>query len=264
MNGSMPLFVAISIQTNSCCNLKCRFCFYGQYQDYASDEIIETDVIIKMLTELSDLGYKGRVSLYNLNEPLTDSRMVELLALAKAKLPDSFHFFSTNGLLLNQARLETILQCVDVVRINRYGELPALDFSSPKVDLRDKRGFYTQANSNRGGNLAHLPAAALPGRQACANPFGQLVIMPPGIAVLCCSDGFKQVQLGDIRRESLEGIWRGPKFQSIRASLASGRRSEIPLCKNCSIDGGGFYEYFFDPDRFYQIIQSASERCHDK
>ena len=254
MIESMPLFAAISIQTNQVCNLRCRFCFYGQYFSYGNDEIISTDVIRKIFTELVALGYKGRICLYNLNEPLTDRRIVDLLALAKSMLPDGVHFFSTNGTLLTQSLLDTILKYADVVRINRYDKIPELDLSHAKVDIRDKRNFFPYANSNRGGSLTGLPAASLSGKRACANPFGQLVIMPPGIAVLCCADGFKQIQLGDVRHESLEQIWRGRRFHTIRTYLASGRRSEIPLCKNCSIEGGGFYEYFVNPDHFDRIV----------
>ena len=259
MRERFPLFTAISIQTNSHCNLRCKFCFYGQYDNYGNDEIIEIGVIKKIFKELSELNYKGRVSLYNLNEPLTDSRIVDLLALAKSMLPDSFHFFSTNGVLLNQKCLDTILKYVDVVRINCYSKIPALDFKSPKVDFRDKRNFFEHANSNRGGNLIGLPAVGKPGAQTCANPFGQLVIMPPGKTVLCCADGFKENQLGDVRHKSLEQIWYGPKFKAIRASLAWGKRSNIPLCRNCSVDGGGFYEYFLNPVRFHQIIARFKE-----
>lgn len=254
MTGCVPLFAAISIQTNSHCNLRCPFCFYGQYEDYGTDEIIATSVIRQMFDQLAAMNYRGRVSLYSMNEPLTDERMLELLALAKRRLPECTHFLSTNGVLLTQPLLNRILAHVDRLRIDQYGSIPALDYADPRIDLRDKRDFLPHAGSNRGGSLHDLPAAARPGNGTCANPFGHLVIVPPGVAVLCCADGFKQVQLGDVRTESLAQIWYGPGFQSIRASLAAGRRDAIPLCRACSIDGGGFYEYFLDPSPFERAI----------
>jgi len=255
MSDRPPLFAAISIQTNSRCNLKCPFCFYGQYEDYTTDQIIETEVIYRIFDELVMLNFRGRVSLYNMNEPLTDGRIPGLLAAARSHLPDCFHLLSTNGTLLTQAHLDRILTHVDRLRVNQYHKLPPLDYTSPKIDLQDKGGFLQRAGSNRGGNLRDLPAAAQPGTGPCANPFGQLVIMPPGIAVLCCADGFKQIQLGDVRIESLEQIWHGPRFQAIRANLASGRRDKVSLCRACSVVRGGFYEYFLTPSRFERIIE---------
>jgi hypothetical protein len=249
-----PLFAAVSIQTNSRCNLQCPFCFYGQYRDYGTDEIIATDVVLKILNELAALNYRGRISLYNMNEPLTDGRIVDLLALASSCLPDCIHFLSTNGVLLTQLLLERILAQVDRLRINRYGRIPALDYSDPRIALQEKRDFLPHAGSNRGGSLHNLPAAARPGKGTCANPFGQMVIMPPGIAVLCCADGFKQVRMGDVRTESLAQIWYGPGFQAVRARLTAGQRDALPLCRTCSVDGGGFYEYFLDPSHFERTI----------
>jgi hypothetical protein len=255
MSKLPPLFAAISIQTNSRCNLSCPFCFYGQYENYATDEIIETEVVYRIFDELARLNFRGRVSLYNMNEPLTDGRILDLLTAARARLPDCFHLLSTNATLLTQTLLDQLLVYVDRLRINQYHTLPPLDYTSPKIDVQDKRGFLHRAGSNRGGNLRDLPAAAQASTGPCANPFGQLVIMPPGTAVLCCADGFKQVQLGDVRTEALERIWYGRGFQAIRASLAGGRRDKLPLCRVCSVVRGGFYEYFLTPSRFEHIIE---------
>lgn len=261
--NDLPLFDAIAIQTNSCCNLRCKFCLYGQYPDYNSEEIISTDVVNTIFAQLAALEYRGRISLYNLNEPLTDPRIVELLQQAHQSLPDAFHFFSTNGLLLTQELLDTIVACTDHVRINQYSRLPDLDYDDKKIDLRDKHNFFALANSNRGGNLRGLPSAGTIGQGACANPFGQLVIMPPGVAVLCCADGFRQVVLGDVRHQTLEEIWYGPAFQSVREKLAANQRHKIPLCKQCNIEKGCFYEYYLHPSYYDDLIQDYAMTLND-
>ncbi|MCB0617893.1 MAG: SPASM domain-containing protein [Saprospiraceae bacterium] len=255
MKEPFPIFSAISIQTNSLCNLKCRFCFYGQYDNYNSKVRIEDEHVYKMLDELQAIEYRGRVSLYNMNEPLTDKRILAFLRYAKKSLPDCFHFFSTNGRLLTQPLLNEILPLVDQLRINNYGELRDLEDSDPKVDRRDKTHFFQQADSNRGGQLTGMAAADRRGIGPCANPFGHLVVMPPGVAVLCCSDGFKQVQLGDIRRQSLSEIWHGEAYQTVRRALANGDRRAIGLCRDCSIEGGGFFDYFLKPQEYRSIIE---------
>jgi MoaA/NifB/PqqE/SkfB family radical SAM enzyme len=254
VRSNFPLFSAVSIQTNSLCNLKCRFCFYGQYENYQSDIRMETEVVHKVIDELKSLEFKGRVSLYNMNEPLTDKRIMDFLSYGRKQLPDCFHFFSTNGRLLTQSLLDQIVSLVDSVRINNYKKLRSLNYEHPKIDLRDKADFINQADSNRGGNLSGLQAANKTGQGPCANPFGHLVIMPPGIVVLCCSDGLKQMQLGDIRAKSIEEIWFGEGFYKIRYALANGKRNAIPLCRNCTVEGGGFYDYFNNPEAYEDLI----------
>lgn len=255
MEKTLPLFSAIAIQTNSLCNLRCPFCLYGQYVDYNSEEIIATELVEKIFTELAALQYRGRVALYNLNEPLTDPRIVSFLQKAHEKIPQAFHFFSTNGVLLNQDLLDDILAYTDLVRINQYSHLPALDYHDKKFDMRDKQNFFEMANSNRGGNLAGLPSANAIGHGICANPFGQLVIMPPGVAVLCCADGFRQMVMGDIRHQSLEEIWYGSAFQFVREKLANNRRHELVLCGQCNIEKGCFYDYYLHPVYYDDLIQ---------
>ena len=186
-------------------------------------------------------------------------RIIGFLTYARQRLPDCFHFFSTNGRLLTQPLLNTILTLTDHVRVNCYDRLPPLDYNHPKVDLRDKTHFTSFANSNRGGNLHGLDAAKKIGKGPCANPFGQLVIMPPGTVVLCCSDGFKRIKLGDVCSHPIKEIWWGEPFHTIRRALANGNRKELTLCQECSVEGVGFYDYFIDPEKYQDIIEKFKQ-----
>lgn len=263
MSEPVPLFIAVSIQTNQRCNMACRFCYYGQYPRYQTDESLPTALIEKIFSELAGAGYHGRLALYNMNDPLTDERIVGLLQSARSMLPDCRHYLSTNGRLLTQGLLDAILECVDVLRVNDYGGLPELDFSSPKVDLRDKRAFWGRADNNRGGSLHGLPSAHTAGPDPCANPFGQLVVVPPGVVVLCCSDGFRQEVMGDVRRTGIVDIWRGSRFQEIRRRLAAGLRKNLALCRGCSVRGGGFLEYFDRPELFHMLFERFRRGDYD-
>lgn len=263
MSEPFPLFTAVSIQTNQRCNLACRFCYYGQYPRYGTEERIPTELIERIFSELADADYRGRISLYNMNDPLTDERIVSLLQSARSMLPRCRHYLSTNGRLLTQDLLDAILQHVDVLRLNNYGGLSELDFSSPRVDLRNKLAFWELADNNRGGALDGLPSAAEAGAHPCANPFGQLVIVPPGMVVLCCSDGFRQEVMGDARRTNVVDIWRGSRFREVRRKLASGRRGDLALCSRCSVKGGGFLEYFERPERFWTLVERSGRGDYD-
>lgn len=254
MPPELPLFTAISLQTNQRCSLRCRFCFYGQYRDYGHDDVLPTPLLLSLFDQLGALGFGGRLALYNINEPLTDPRLLELLDEARRRVPRAHLFLSTNGVQLDPDLLGRLLERVDQLRIDSYGEPPPVDRDHPKIDFQDKRGFFARASSNRGGSLRGLPAAAAPGQGACANPFGQLVVIPPGIAVLCCGDGFARAPMGDVRHRSLEAIWYGQSFARARRLLATGRRAALTPCAGCSVSGGAFMEYFQDPRRFEALV----------
>lgn len=255
----IPVFVSLVIQTNSRCNLKCPFCFYGQDREYGGGAIMETSVIHKIFDDLADMDYTGRLSLYNMNEPLTDHRIIDLLKAAKEQLPACCHTLSTNGVLLTQPLLDELLIYLDRLRINCYSSVPDLNYSDHKIDYCDKRRFRSAAENNRGGNLKNLPAVKGPATGPCANPFAQMVIMPPGKVVLCCSDGYQRVILGDVKYQSVSDIWNGSAFTAVRDALVARKRNRMALCRNCSISGGGFFEYFEDPRRYDRLMKNYLE-----
>jgi MoaA/NifB/PqqE/SkfB family radical SAM enzyme len=55
------------------------------------------ELIHKVLRELGDLGYKGRITPYIFNEPLRDKRLLEFAGLAKVLVPKAHFMISTNG-----------------------------------------------------------------------------------------------------------------------------------------------------------------------
>ncbi len=70
------LFEHIKIQTNNICTRMCPFCYFGNKIDpRVSGQILKTDVVYQLIDELAALGYSGRLSFFEINEPLTDARI---------------------------------------------------------------------------------------------------------------------------------------------------------------------------------------------
>lgn len=253
----VPAPLAVMIETRRTCNLKCKFCFYGQY-DYSKNESEEmtTEVVEKIFDDLARMNYRGRLSLYNINEPLQDPRLLTFLESARHKLPECRHVLLTNGLLLTQSVLDRLTMLLDRIDINNYGKIPDLDYSSPVIRVMNMKGFYQIAPSNRGGSLVGLPAATRTGTKACMNPLAQMVIVAPGIVQLCCADGFAEVVAGDVRTASVEDVWQGDVLAHIRELHATGRRSQINICAKCSIDEGSFHEFRAN----YETLQNVNTR----
>ncbi len=102
------------------------------------------------------------------------------------------------------------------------------------------RGVAAQytALENRGGNIAGFSALnAGEGRifRDCNRLFKHAYILFNGDLVLCCTDYYKSIVLGNAGQNTIEDVWNGPRAQKIRHDFLRGDLSQNPLCANCEI-----------------------------
>ncbi len=67
----------------------------------------------------------------------------------------------------------------------------------------------------------------------CWRMWHSCVITWDGLVVPCCFDKDATHQLGDLKNEPFEKIWKNGKYQSFRGSLLKARK-EIDICTNCT------------------------------
>lgn len=67
----------------------------------------------------------------------------------------------------------------------------------------------------------------------CWKMWHSCVITWDGKVVPCCFDKDAHYQLGEMKKQTFESIWRGESYTRFRQSLIKSR-SEIEMCKNCS------------------------------
>jgi hypothetical protein len=73
-----------------------------------------------------------------------------------------------------------------------------------------------------------------PLRYLCSYPFRSVVVLWDGRVVPCCRDDDGRLILGDLNRQTLAEIWRGPVARELRRRH---RRSDLPpghLCSGCA------------------------------
>lgn len=68
---------------------------------------------------------------------------------------------------------------------------------------------------------------------ACPYIFYTLMINVEGIVHLCCFDWSTQVNVGDMREQSLQEIWNGDKIREFWAMHLRGDRYQNPACRDC-------------------------------
>ncbi len=63
----------------------------------------------------------------------------------------------------------------------------------------------------------------------------EIAVMWDGTVSACCYDADASMPVGDIRRESLQDIWKGKPLAAMRDAHAGNRFEQFDLCKNCEV-----------------------------
>lgn len=111
-----PMFSRIQIQTVSWCNRSCAFCPSGKFP--VPKTYMPLEVYHRVIDQLHDLDFSGRISPYLMNESLLDKRLPDLITYARKRCPQSWIAINTNGDALSENLIirlfEAGLNCMDV------------------------------------------------------------------------------------------------------------------------------------------------------
>jgi len=240
---SEPKIETIQIETINRCNGTCSFCPVNKYVDSRKMTQMEPELFKKIIQELVDMNYTGRIALFSNNEPLLDFDIEKKAEYVKKKLPKSFVYLYTNGTLMNVERFKKLVNWLDQMIIDNYNdnlkinenlkkiaELCLKDETlNKKVEIhlrKENEVLYTrggQAPNNTKKEIRDYP---------CFLPFNQLIIRPDGKVSLCCSDALGKMTLGDIKIQSIKEIWTSETYSEIRGKIIEDI-SSIELCKYC-------------------------------
>jgi radical SAM protein with 4Fe4S-binding SPASM domain len=67
----------------------------------------------------------------------------------------------------------------------------------------------------------------------CWRMWSGCVVTWDGLVVPCCFDKDASHQMGDLKKDAFQTLWRSGKYQKFRQSILKSRQ-EIDICKNCS------------------------------
>jgi len=71
-------------------------------------------------------------------------------------------------------------------------------------------------------------------RKPCALIWQKMVVDWNGDVVLCCDDWNHSTVLGNLKKQTIEEIWKGEKLRKIREAHIKGEFYKIPLCSGCN------------------------------
>jgi radical SAM protein with 4Fe4S-binding SPASM domain len=236
------MFRAVELEVNSMCNRKCGYCpnsFAKRPTGYMPQELFA-----KIVDELGEMDFDGRISYHFYGEPLLDKRLPGMVAYSKQKAPQSFTEIYSNGDYLTLPLLREYLACgLDNFLITQHdNEVPEnlqriLDQGTEAEKKHVVIRFAKDRNLiNRSGLIEHLAQAQETLSTPCTWPLSTVIITHSGNVVLCCNDYFETEVLGSVATHSLKEVWTGERFTRLRKALAQGDRKASKLCNQCDFE----------------------------
>jgi radical SAM protein with 4Fe4S-binding SPASM domain len=240
--GVWDFFDRVGIETTTHCNLRCRFCPNSKYPRSLkkNEKLLETEIYKKIIDELSEINFKGRILPYSFGEPLTDKRIVSLVEYTKKKLPKARISLNSNGIFLTVPLYNRLVKAgVDCFPISQYGsEMPenmkkVFKYlkTRPKKENKIHYRVFTEGDaiSNRGGEIEVPNVWEKP---ICTLPHTTVNIDYKGDVILCCNDYHSKVTFGNVKKEKLIDIWNKSCHKKIRKDLRRGFFN-LEICKKC-------------------------------
>lgn len=188
----------------------------------------------KLLDDLAIAKYVSRLHLYLMAEPLCDSRIKDMIAMARQRFPHNTILISSNGDALNGP--ESITELFDAgltdLVISDYDGNGKLAYASmfPYVSIIPKsmleEDFY-----NRGG---HIDVKCEKPSRVCHWVFEKAYINYKGDVILCCSDYDYEIVFGNVMDKHVIEIYNSPEYRQYRKAHAKGEGKSMPLCDRCN------------------------------
>lgn len=248
----IPYPLVVNLETINRCNSTCSFCTANKNAEKRPYMRMEDDLFYSIIDQLSDWGFKGHLTLYGNNEPWLDTRIVEFHQYCREKLPDSYIFMSTNGLLLDIDKVKSIVPYVNQLIINNYcldmklhdnvKEIYKYVKAHPEefenVEILIQMRYMDAVLTNRAGSAPNKKNDTKIITETCLMPFTDMFIFPNGKMGICCCDNFEVTNLSDLREVPLKDAWNSKQYKELREAIKTGRQN-YPFCKFCDfIDAG--------------------------
>jgi radical SAM protein with 4Fe4S-binding SPASM domain len=255
---SLPLFERLNIETTALCNRDCWFCsrVYDRSGSYLDEEgrsvhnKMPTELVLRLLDEAVELGFKGRVGFHHYSEPLLDKRNLRFAGEARAR--GMRPCLVTNGdVLRDRPKLcKSVCEVYDHVVIGLYDYETDSELDAAKSYWRDRVGvaqleFSTIGKDPRRAKSIVFPRALMPPNQRirvpdvaytnapCHRPLVRLIVQHHGGVAFCCEDLTGAFSLGNVHQASLEQIWYSDRHVDLVRDLVAGEREKYELCRNC-------------------------------
>ena len=236
------IFSEIEFEINHNCNRACGYCPNLKYERMEKGEMAP-ELFEKIMIQLREIGFKGRVSYHFYNEPLLCNNLDKFIRMTGEYLPDSVSYLYSNGTLLTKKRFVQLTQAgLDKFHITKHenvGENYVFEkvYNGLPQELK-KLVFYEDFKdveySNRGGLLPDIKNE-WPENLPCFIPLRLVTVTLKGNVLPCYEDFFQVLSMGNVNDEHILDIWNSDKYREFRENLRQkGNRNKYDICRNCN------------------------------
>jgi radical SAM protein with 4Fe4S-binding SPASM domain len=257
--GEVPLFSIIEFNITGSCNRNCSFCPVSDPAVYTKTNTgIEIQLFEKIMNDLKEINYSGKILFSAFSEPLLHKEVEELIATAKKILPNVRLEMVSNGDVLTTKKLKKLFDSgLDTINISMYDGAHQIEYFTKmreEANIHEdgvvlRRRYFENGNygitiSNRSGLINsnefrdenEVSITELPLKQQCYYPFYMILVDYNGDVLLCPHDWNKTLKFGNLKNEKLFDIWKGKVLNSVRKKLSSSDRN-FGGCKACDVLG---------------------------
>lgn len=233
----------VEIEINHHCNRRCSYCPNAITERKTKGQM-SLEFFKKIILELKDNNFTGRISNDFYNEPLLHPNIVDFVEFSKAQMPKVLYYIYTNGTLLSEDLFEALYsagvdqfiitrQEADLNNLNYTFEKVYNQLSNEKKQLVKYRSFQTLSLTNRGGLLTNIENKVLP-FTPCHIPINMITVLVDGKIIGCFEDYEENLVMGDLKNQTLKEVLNSSKFLQFEKELAMGLRHMYKPCQSCS------------------------------
>ena len=239
-------FKSVEINPIEACTRRCSFCPRSDPKKYPNTKNKITPLTCRNIAlNLAKLNFNGRIGFVGFGEPLLHKDLEKCIKVVRDILPNiPFIEINTNGDLLTSSRIKSLYDSgCTTIAVSMYDK----DISDHVISLKGDTPIdiifrhHYDASKNYNLNLVNRSNITygdefLNIKSSCYIPFYKLMIDWNGDILPCQNDWSRSVVFGNINDTSLPNIINGEKYFNFKASLTTGRRTQLP-CSKCNACG---------------------------
>lgn len=240
----MELFKHLDIETYSTCNRRCLTCIRNSHpnriavQNWFEPHALSLNIISEILKQARNLGFNGSVCLSHFNEPLMDTRLVEICEMSKSN--GFYTYFHTNGDLLTSKMAYQFDGVVDKIVFSLYMGEPIKTQQALWIQSLFTR-THAEVITKSDHIVSHFSPDPLLQQRieetqgfACYEPQLHCIINHRRQYLLCCEDVVGNFDLGTFSEISLWEHWYGKKHIELVEHLRNaGGKQFHSYCSIC-------------------------------
>jgi len=236
---TLDMFGQVHLEINTDCNRACSYCSVSVFPK--AQKFMDTAVYKKVIDELADTNYRGRISPNLSSEPTIHPGLPELMAYAR-KVENARLVLYTNGDFLNRRRFNVLKESgVDEFIITQHGQNAPGPLKELMDGLTDDERKMVTYQTLAGVHLFNrgIPGLISPERRTVPNPCFvadyELTVLADGDVAQCGNDFRGEHVFGNVKDRLIMDIWNDSDYEAFRSEVRRGQ-FEHDVCQRCVFD----------------------------